>query len=462
MTTVLSPIDGSALGEVPDATPAEIDAAFERARAALEEWRGTSATRRGEVLRAVSDGIAARAAEFAATETANMGRSAADTAHMANRAAQTFAYFGGYADKVTGDVIQVPGEFHTYTRREPHGVVAAIVPWNAPLIFAAKKLAPALAFGNVCLLKPAAETPLTALLLAEVMAEAGVPDGVAQVVTGGREAGEALVADRRTDFVIFTGHHATGKAIARAAAENLTPIALELGGKSPQIVFADADLDAALEGVVDGIYGEVGQACIAGSRLLVAEEVHAEFTARLAARTAALRVGDPRDPAVEIGPQITPGQRDKTLRMIGTAVDEGATLAASAPVPDDPALAGGFYVSPTMFTDVTAEMEIMREEVFGPVLAVTRFGSEEEAVRIANDTDFGLSAGIWTTGLARAHRVAARLDAGTVWLNTYARINDQVPFGGIGLSGYGREGGASAVETYTRVKSVWTSLSGER
>jgi acyl-CoA reductase-like NAD-dependent aldehyde dehydrogenase len=338
-------------------------------------------------------------------------------------------------------------------------VVAAVVPWNAPLIFAAKKMAPALAFGNACLLKPSPETPLSALFLEQrIFAESGLPDGLARVLPGGRETGEALVSDCGVDLIVFTGHDATGSAIARTASENLTPTALELGGKSAQLVFDDAPLGRVVDGLVSGIFANAGQACIAGSRILVQEGAKDELIQRLAERTRAIRVGDPFDGATEVGPQTTQGQQEKTQRMIRQALASGATIAAEANLPAAPELAAGYFVRPTLLTNVTQDMEIVREEVFGPVAIIDTFQTEADAVRAANATEYGLAAGIWSKNVARAHRVAAALRVGTVWVNTYGVISDRVPFGGIGRSGYGREGGAAAVETYTRHKAVWTSL----
>ena len=458
MSVVRCPIDGSVIDEVEALQESEVSAAYDVATAVMDDWRRTSAQVRGRILIRAAAMLHERVEEFSDLETLNTGKPLRDTRREAERAAYAFEYYGGWADKVTGDTIPVPGDFHTYTRREPHGVAVGIIPWNVPYVFAAKKIAPALAFGNVSLLKPAEETPLTALLLGDVLAKAGVPEGVVQVVTGGSVTGSALVNDSRAGLIVFTGSDGTGKAIARAAATNLTPVALELGGKSPQIVFPDADLDAALTAVLLGVFGATGQMCIAGSRLLLHEDVYDEFVARLVDRVQALRVGDPRVDGTQIGPQITSGQRDKTLSMIEGAIGEGARRVAAAQMPTDPGLEGGFYVPPTVFTDVTPSMTVMREEVFGPVLAVTRFKDDAQALEIAHQTDFGLAAGVWTSDIGRAHRFAAELKVGTVWLNTYRVLSDQVPFGGVGLSGYGREGGNDAVALYTRTKSVWTSL----
>jgi acyl-CoA reductase-like NAD-dependent aldehyde dehydrogenase len=457
MAAILSPITGEVLQELAVTEPGALDGVFARAGAAFGEWSSRPAAERGRILIRASELMRERIEDIAQLETLNTGKVIADTRREAERAASCFLYYGGYADKITGTVIPVPGEYHTYTRREPYGISVGIIPWNVPYFFAAKKFAPALAFGNVSILKPAAETPLTALLLASILEEAGVPRGAAQVVTGGADIGAALVSDPRTSLVVFTGSHTSGAAVAEACARRLTPVALELGGKSPQLVFEDADVDAALRGVLTGIFGACGQMCIAGSRVYVQKRLYEPFLERLARRVSELHVGDPRDPGTDIGPQATRAQQEKTKRLIAEGIDVGAQVVAQADLPSDPGLAGGFFVPPTVFVDADPASSVARQEIFGPVLVVGTFDDEDDAIRLAHETDFGLAAGIWTGDVGRAHRVAARLRAGTIWINSYRTLSDMVPFGGVGLSGYGREGGTEALGLYTWVKSVWTS-----
>ncbi|TDB90847.1 aldehyde dehydrogenase family protein [Micromonospora fluostatini] len=459
MADVVSPIDARVLTRVAPAAPAEVDAAVRAARAAQPAWAARTGSDRGRILHAVADLIEARVEELAETETRNTGKILSDTRREVRRAAGSFRYYAGWAEQVRGETIPVGPEYHTYTVPEPHGVVAGVIPWNVPFFFAAKKIAPALAFGNACLLKPAEETPLTALRLGGLLAEAGVPEDLVRVLPGGRETGAALVSHPDVDLIVFTGHHDTGKAIARAAAAHLTPVALELGGKSPQVVFGDADLDRAVDAVVLGVFASCGQMCIAGSRLVLHESVYDEVLDRVAARVRALRVGDPFDQATDLGPQITAAQRDKTLAFIAESRTAGRLVAQSA-LPDDERLRDGFYVPPTVFDRLDDGARLLREEVFGPVLAVSSFRDDAEALRLADDTDFGLAAGVWTADIARAHRFAGQVRAGTVWINTYRVLSDLVPFGGVGLSGYGRENGTEAAHLYLRPKSVWTSLAG--
>lgn len=457
MITVTNPITGQPLRELPAASAVDTDTVMSNAQAGAAHWRAVPPAVRAAQLRKVAQRLSDEADQFAALETENTGKPLSDTRREARRAADCFAYYSGLADTVVGETIQADPDMHTYTLREPHGVVLGIVPWNMPYAFAAKKIAAALAFGNASVLKPAPETPLTALRLRELMVDVGIPPEVNQVVVGDARVGASLVADPRVSLIVFTGSDAAGRAIARAAADNVTPTVLELGGKNPQIVFADADLSAALDAVMIGAYGSCGQMCIAGSRLLIQREIFNDFVSQLRDRVNSLTVGDPRIDGVDVGPQVTAPQRTKTMAMIDQATSDGATILAQAGLPTSPALKGGFFAPPTLFTDVTPEMAIMREEVFGPVLAAMPFSDEEHAVTLANDTRFGLAAGVWTNDLGRAHRVAAVLNAGTVWLNTYRVLNDRVPFGGFGASGYGRENGSEALRTYTRVKSVWTN-----
>ncbi|MEU5551042.1 aldehyde dehydrogenase family protein [Micromonospora sp. NPDC047793] len=457
MAEVVSPIDARVLARVAPASPDEVHAAVRAARAAQPAWARRTGSERGRILHAVADLIEAAVEELAEIETRNTGKILSDTRREVRRAAGSFRYYAGWAEQVRGETIPVGVEYHTYTVPEPHGVVAGVIPWNVPFFFAAKKIAPALAFGNACLLKPAEETPLTALRLAGLLTEAGVPEDLVSVLPGGRETGAALVSHPDVDLIVFTGHHDTGKAIARAAAEHLTPVALELGGKSPQVVFGDADLDRAVDAVVLGVFASCGQMCIAGSRLVVHESVYDEVLDRIAERVRGLRVGDPFDGDTDLGPQITSAQRDKTVQFIAETRAAGR-LVAQAALPDDERLRDGFYVPPTVFDRLDAQARLLREEVFGPVLAVSSFRDDAEALRLADDTDFGLAAGVWTADIARAHRFAGQVRAGTVWINTYRVLSDLVPFGGVGLSGYGRENGTEAARLYLRPKSVWTSL----
>jgi acyl-CoA reductase-like NAD-dependent aldehyde dehydrogenase len=457
MSSIYSPITGEVVAEIADATLADVDNALERATASFEKWRKVTPSARGRILIKVGQLIRENADEISALETLNTGKRLADTKREAIRAAECFEYYGGYADKVVGTVVPVPGDFHAYTEREPYGVVVGIIPWNVPFFFAAKKIAPAIAFGNVSVLKPAVETPLTALKLQEILLQAGIEEGVVQVLTGGSEIGKKLVSDHRTKLVVFTGSDKSGAAVGSAAAAHFAPAALELGGKSAQLVFADADLTAALDGVVEGITGSCGQMCIAGSRLYVEEKISADFIAGIKKRFDSLVVGDPREMQTQVGPQVTALQAAKTLEYIEIAKRDGGKVLSSTQLNLASQISKGFFVPPTAFTDLPNTSLSVQEEIFGPVLSISTFKNEEDALLKAHDTNFGLAAGVWTSDTSRAHRMASELRVGNIWVNTYRVLSDLMPFGGVGSSGYGREGGTDAPNLYTWTKSVWIS-----
>jgi aldehyde dehydrogenase (NAD+) len=457
MSSIYSPITGEVIAEIADATLADVDNALERATASFDKWRKVTPSARGRILIKVGQLIRENLDEISALETLNTGKRLADTRREAIRAAECFEYYGGYADKVVGSVVPVPGDFHAYTEREPYGVVVGIIPWNVPFFFAAKKIAPAIAFGNVSVLKPAIETPLTALKLQEIILQAGIEEGVVQVLTGGSEIGKKLVSDHRTKLVVFTGSDKSGAAVGSAAAAHFAPAALELGGKSAQLVFADADLAAALDGVVEGITGSCGQMCIAGSRLYVEEKISADFIAGIKKRFDALVVGDPREKQTQVGPQVTALQAAKTLEYIEIAKRDGGKVLSSTQLNLASQISKGFFVPPTAFTDLPNTSLSVQEEIFGPVLSISTFKNEEDALLKAHDTNFGLAAGVWTSDTSRAHRMASELRVGNIWVNTYRVLSDLMPFGGVGSSGYGREGGTDAPNLYTWTKSVWIS-----
>ena len=373
-------------------------------------------------------------------------------------AAECFQYYAGWSDKIHGETIPVNGNYLTYTLREPVGVVAAIVPWNFPLLLAAWKVAPALACGNTVVIKPASQTPLTALALAEVAAQIGLPPGVLNVVTGpGSTLGQMIVAHPGIDKVAFTGGTSTGRQIMRASADTLKRITLELGGKSPNIVFPDADLDAAVRGATTGIFYGKGEVCAAGSRLLVDRSIRDEFLEKVAARAKKMVPGDPMDPKTRVGAIASRAQLETDLRYIESAKKEGATLLAGGGRADI-GTGKGYFLEPTVFGGVTSSMTISREEIFGPVLAAIDFADVDEAIARANDTSYGLAAALWTRDIRKAHDVARKLQAGTVWINTYNAYDTAAPFGGYKQSGFGRELGVHALEHYTQIKSVWVDL----
>jgi aldehyde dehydrogenase (NAD+) len=459
----VDPATGETWARIPDATAEDVDRAVTAARTALHDpaWAGLTASARGRLLTDLAALIDEEADGLARIETRDNGKLLRETSAQAHALGRWYRYFGGLADKIEGTV--PPIDFPTvvnFTVREPVGVVAAIAPWNSPLLLATWKLAPALAAGNTVVAKPSEYTSASLLELARLFERAGFPPGVLNVITGtGAVAGAALTAHPGIDHIAFTGGPESARAIGRAAADRLTPATYELGGKSANVVFSDAQLDAAEAGVLAGIFAASGQTCIAGSRLLVQRSIADEFVARIVARTEAIRLGDPTAPETQMGPAATAPQRDRIARAVEQAVAAGATVAAGGRIPDEPELGRGLFYAPTVLTGVEAGSEIAQSEVFGPVLAVIAFDDEADAVRIANATPYALAAGLWTRDVKRAHRMARALDAGTVWINTYRAVSPLSPFGGSGLSGYGRENGMEAITAFTKTKSVWIELS---
>ena len=460
-----NPATGETLAEVAEADQADIDKAVAAARRAFEgKWSKVSARDRGRMMYKHAQLIEARAQEHAELETADNGKPIRESLYVdIPQVVENFEYFAGYATKIEGETIPVPGQMFNYTLREPLGVCGQIIPWNFPMLMAAWKLAPALAAGNTVVLKPAEQTPVNAMELGKLIQEAGFPDGVVNIVPGyGETAGAALAAHKGIDKIAFTGSTEVGKLIARAAADNLTKVSLELGGKAPNIVFADADLEQAVNGAMMGIFFNQGQVCCAGSRLFLHADVKDEFLERFKEKAQKVKVGDPMDKATQMGPQVSNEQLCRIKSYVDIARQEGATVLTGG---EPPQLEGdfqkGFFFQPTIFSDVKNQMRVAQEEIFGPVTSVITFTSEEELIREANETIYGLSAGIWTRDIVRAHRFAREIKAGTVWINTFNMFNAASPFGGFKQSGYGREMGKHALAMYTEVKSVWVDLSGK-
>lgn len=452
----VDPSSGQTIAAVPRGDHQDVNRAVDAARWAFEDarWRGLRPSKRAETLNAVADQIRQHMDGLAYLESWETGKPLRQASAEIWLAAETFRYYAGWPTKVFGTTLPTRDDAFAYTTREPVGVCGAITAWNFPFLLAAFKVAPALAFGNTVVLKPSEHASLTSIRLGELCRDAGVPAGVVNIVTGlGTETGAPLSEHPDVDKIAFTGSTAVGKEILRASASNLKRVSLELGGKSPNIVFPDADLRRAAVGSLRGVFLNSGQMCTAGSRILVHAAIRDEFTDALRGAAEAMRLGPGLDPATELGPLISAAQRDRVRGYIRAGLADGARMVTGgddAPVPDE-----GFFVPPTIFTDVGNDMLIAREEIFGPVGAVIAFRDAEEAVRIANDTRYGLAAAVWTHDLSTAHRMVRRLRAGTVWVNDYGVLDPAVPFGGFRESGHGRELGAESVELYTEIKAAW-------
>ncbi|MBO1015733.1 aldehyde dehydrogenase family protein [Achromobacter sp. SD115] len=455
---VLNPHDATLITAIAAAEAEDVDRAVAAAQRAFPAWSRMAAAERGRLLLKLADLIEANSEELAQLETLDTGHPIRDTRGLdVPRTAGCFRYFGGMADKLQGSVIPVEAGFLNYVQRAPIGVVGQIVPWNFPLMFTSWKLGPALAAGNTVVLKPSELTPLSTLRIAELMAQAGFPAGVVNMVPGyGHTAGQRLAEHPDVGKIAFTGSTATGRRIVQASQGNLKRVQLELGGKGANIVFDDANLDAAINGAAWAIFHNQGQACIAGSRLMLHEKIADAFLERFTALANSIRLGDPRSPDTEMGPLTSAQHRDKVLSYVNIAAEQGARVLAGGSAPGGE-LARGYYVAPTI-VEARPQDRVAQEEVFGPFVTVLRFGSDEEALNIANATDYGLGSGLWTRDLARAHKLAGAIHAGMCWINCYKRVNPGSPFGGVGQSGYGREMGFEAMHDYTEARSVWVNV----
>ncbi len=458
----VNPATGEVLTQVSEASAADVNSAVLAARKAFDEqggpWRKMSASERGKVLWRIADLVEKNIDELAELETLDNGKPIFESRYVdMPMVADVFRYYAGWATKIHGETVNTFNTAFTYTLREPVGVVGAIVAWNFPLLLASWKLGPALACGNTVVLKPAEQTPLTALRFGELAQEAGLPPGVLNIVTGGPETGAALVQHSAVDKVAFTGSTSVGKEIMRNASDTLKRVTLELGGKSPNIVFADSALDAAVKGAINGIFYGKGEVCCAGSRLFVEKKVEDEFLGKLVEFSKKLRLGDPLDPKTRLGAIVSEKQMSTVLDYIEAGKAEGAKLLTGgkrASVNGD----HGYFIEPTIFGGVRNDMKIAQEEIFGPVLATLSFEDIEEVAELANKNIYGLAAAVWTNDIRKAHQLSRRLKAGTVWINTYGVMDAALPFGGYKQSGFGRELGMHAIEHYTELKTVWMNL----
>jgi len=459
----VNPFTAAPWALVPRGVKEDVDRAVRAAKSAFQnDWRKRTASARGALLYRLGDLVSAEAERLAEIETTDNGKLLAEMRAHLHYVPKWFHYFGGLADKIEGSVIPIdkPGVFN-FTRQEPLGVVAAITPWNSPLLLAAWKLAPALAAGNTVVWKPSEFSSVSALVFGELFEKAGFPAGAVNILTGyGNEVGEHLITHPDVAKIAFTGGDRTGESVYQLAARSIKRVTLELGGKSANIVFDDADLDQAVNGVVSGIFAATGQTCIAGSRALVHRSIHDVFVERLITLTRTARMGNPLNLATQVGPITTRPQYEKVLDYIRIATEEGAVCRMGGAAARRPECGSGLFIEPTIFTGVRPDMRIANEEVFGPVLSIIPFEDEDEAVRIANGTVYGLAAGVWTSSIRRALVMSERLEAGTVWVNTYRAVSYMSPFGGYKRSGIGRESGMEAIREYLQTKSVWIDISG--
>lgn len=460
----INPYDQSVHAEVPVASAEDVDEAVAAARRAFDQvWSKTTPGERARLLNKVADLLDGDAERLALLETTDNGKVIRETGSQMGYAARIFRYYAGWADKMHGDVVPLDQkDTLDLAIRVPYGVVACVTAWNSPVAILTNTLPAALAAGNCVILKPSEHASTTTLEIAALCDQAGFPAGVVQVVTGAGEVGAALTGHRGIDKISFTGSSAVGRKIASVAGANLKPVTMELGGKSPNIVFEDADFDRALVGALAGIFGATGQTCIAGSRLLVQRGIYDRMVEGLAARAAQIRLGDPRLPETEMGTAANEPQFDKILSFIEAARHDGARLVAGGGRADGPGLDKGFFIQPTIFADVRNDMKVAAEEIFGPVLSIIPFDEEDEAVRIANDTPYGLASGVWSENIGRCLRLMREIKSGVVWVNTYRVAAPQAPFGGMKESGFGRVRGEAGILEFTQTKNVFIDFSGDK
>ncbi|MFW1829609.1 aldehyde dehydrogenase family protein [Acinetobacter sp. ULE_I001] len=456
---VVNPSNGELITKIAAAEAEDIDIAVAVAKRAFPSWAATPATERGRLLLKLADLIEEHTEELAQLESLDTGHPIRDSRRLdVPRTAACFRYFGGIADKIEGSVIPVEQGFLNYVVREPIGVVGQIVPWNFPLMFTSWKLGPALAAGNTVVMKPSELTPLSTLKIAELIKKAGFPDGVVNIVAGyGHTAGQRLAEHEDVGKIAFTGSTLTGQNIVRSSIGNLKRVQLELGGKGANIIFEDANIDAAVNGAAWAIFHNQGQACIAGSRLVLHEAIADEFLEKFIRLAESIRLGDPLDPDTEMGPLTSEAHRNKVLSYVEVAKEQGGRVLTGGKAPEDINLQNGYYVLPTV-VEAKPMDRVAQEEVFGPFVTVLRFKTEQEALEIANCTEYGLGSGLWTQNLQRAHQFAKNIKAGMCWINSYKRVNPGSPFGGVGKSGYGREMGFEAIHDYTDAKSIWVNV----